>query len=118
VSNDRIIATIFDLGPQVRYVAIGNGQDVRMRQRPNLTDASSNASDRFEELLVNPTVLLLAQQRGDIDCGGLRYLIIRYGHFFQVVVPNPQGGHVSVAVEPESDPVPIAEAVADLLNRA
>jgi hypothetical protein len=89
-----------------------------MRQRPDLRDASSNVSDRFEELLVNPTLLLLAQQRGDIDCGGLRYIIIRYGHFFQVVVPNPQGGHVSVAVEPDSDPVPIAEAVADLLHPA
>jgi hypothetical protein len=89
-----------------------------MRQRPDLRDASSNVSDRFEELLVNPTLLLLAQQRGDIDCGGLRYIIIRYGHFFQVVVPNPQGGHVSVAVEPDSDPVPIAVAVADLLNSA
>jgi hypothetical protein len=118
VSNDQTIATIFDLGPQIRYVAIGNGQDVRMRQRPDLRDASSNVSDRFEELLVNPTLLLLAQQRGDIDCGGLRYIIIRYGHFFQVVVPNPQGGHVSVAVEPDSDPVPIAVAVADLLNSA
>lgn len=118
MSNDPTIATIFDLGPQVRYVAIGNGQDVRMRQRPDLSDASSNVSDRFEELLVNPTLMLLAQQRGDIDCGGLRYLIIRYGHFFQVVVPNPQGGHVSVAVEPDSDPVPIAEAVADLLHPA
>ena len=118
MSNDQTIATIFDLGPQIRYVAIGIGQDVRMRQRPDLRDASSNVSDRFEELLVNPTLLLLAQQRGDIDCGGLRYIIIRYGHFFQVVVPNPQGGHVSVAVEPDSDPVPIAVAVADLLNSA
>ena len=118
MSDDPTIATIFDLGPQVRYVAIGKDQDVRMRQRPQLSDASSSVSDRFEELLVNPTLLLLAQQRGDIDCGGLRYVVIRYGHFFQVVVPNPQGGHVSVAVEPDSDPVPIAEAVADLLEPA
>lgn len=89
-----------------------------MRQRPDLRDASSSESDRYEELLVNPTLLLLARQRGDIDCGGLRYLVVRYGHFFQVVVPDPQGGHVSVAVEPDADPVPIAEAVINLLNPA
>lgn len=116
--NDSTIAAIFELGPQVRYVATGNAQNVQMRQRPGLRDPSSGESDRFEELLVNPTLLLLARQRGDIDCGGLRYVVIRYGHFFQVVVPSPQGGHVSVAVEPDSDPVPIAEAVVDLLNPA
>jgi hypothetical protein len=43
--------------------------------------------------------LKLAGQRGDIDCGGLRYLVVAYGHFWQVVIPAGPVGHVSVAVE-------------------
>ena len=42
---------------------------------------------RYEELLVNPTLLELTRQRGNIDCGGLEYLVIRYGNFFQLVLP-------------------------------
>lgn len=106
---------VFDLGPEVRYVAVARGQDVTMQQRPNLSLASASESDRFEELLVNPTLLTLATQRGEIDCGGLRYLVIRYGNFFQVVVPRPGHGHVSVAVEIDADPVPVAESVVGLL---
>ena len=45
-------------------------------------DASGLESDRYEELLVNPTLLTLATQRGNIDCGGLKYLIVRYGNKF------------------------------------
>jgi hypothetical protein len=41
----------------------------------------------------------------------LNYLIVRYGYFFQVIVPNPAGGHVSVAVEADHDPVAVAEKV-------
>jgi len=54
--------------------------------------------------LVNPTLLTLASARGDIDCGGLEYVVLRYGHFFQIVHPIA-GGHVSVAVERSGDPV-------------
>jgi hypothetical protein len=49
------------------------------------------------------------------DCGGLHYLVIRYGNFFQVVVPNPTGGHISVAVATDHDPVAVAEQVQSLL---
>jgi hypothetical protein len=65
---------------------------------------------------VNPALLLLARQRGGIDCGGLRYVIVRYGNFAQVVVPHPGAGHVSVAVQPDADPVVVAEAVVKLLD--
>lgn len=116
VRPEEIMSSVFGLGPQVRYVAVANGQEVQMQQRRRLSEASASESDRFEELLVNPTLLVLAQQRGDIDCGGLRYVVVRYGHFFQVVVPRPEGGHVSVAVEPSADPTPIAEAVIGLLG--
>lgn len=113
---EEVIAGVFALGDHVRYVAVANGQDVELRQRPGLADASSSESDRYEELLVNPALLLLTRQRGEIDCGGIVYLIVRYGHFAQVVVPNPTGGHVSVAVSPDGDPIVIAEAVQRLLQ--
>ena len=35
---------------------------------------------------MNPTLLTLARQRGGIDCGGLDYLVIAYGSFFQLVM--------------------------------
>ena len=78
--------------------------------RPDLRNASSSGSDRYEELLVNPTLLTLATQRGDIDCGGLRYLIIGYGHFHQLVVPAA-GGHVSIAFELGASPVDYLQAI-------
>jgi hypothetical protein len=114
--GEEIIAGLFALGDHVRYVAVANGQDVELRQRAGLADASSNDSDRYEELLVNPVLLLLTRQRGEIDCGGLDYVIVRYGHFAQVVVPDPSGGHVSVAVSPGEDPVAVAEAIQRLLS--
>ena len=116
VRGEEIISEVFALGDHVRYVAVANGQDVELRQRSGLADASSSDSDRYEELLVNPALLLLTRQRGEIDCGGLDYLIVRYGKFAQVVVPNPDGGHVSVAVSPDQDPVAVARAVQRLLS--
>lgn len=115
---DGIVSAVFDLGDHVRYVAIARGQDVELRERPGLADASSSESDRYEELLVNPALILLTRQRGEIDCGGLRYLIVRYGNFTQVIVPNPAGGHVSVAVATGHDPVAVAEQVEELMAAA
>ena len=67
---------------------------------------SSSESDRYEELLVNPTLLKLAMQRGNIDCGGLEYLLVRYGSFFQFVL-LVSWGHVSVCIEAGADPIQI-----------
>jgi hypothetical protein len=71
MSDDAVADQIFAIGPQIRSVAFGSGQHVVLRERPVLADASSSESDRYEELLVNPTLLTLAGQHGDIDCGGL-----------------------------------------------
>jgi hypothetical protein len=105
---------VFAVSPAIRYVAVGRGQDVQLRERPDLADASSSESDRYEELLVNPTLITLARQRGEIDCGGLDYLIVAYGSFFQLVLPV-DGGHVSVAIERTQTPtdlvVPIRAAI-------
>ena len=105
---------IFALGPHVRYVAFGSGQEVDTRQRADIPDASCSESDFFEELLVNPTLLALARQRGELDCGGLRYLIVAYGSFNVIVMPL-NGGHVTVGVALGADPVGTAAQVAALV---
>jgi hypothetical protein len=69
----------------------------------------------FEELLVNPTLLTLARQRGELDCGGLLHVIVAYGNFNQVVVPAPWG-HVSVCVERDADAEAVARQVARLIE--
>ena len=53
--------------PLYARVAIAHGQQVHMRSRPDLHNASSSDSDLYEELLVNPALLTLATQRGNID---------------------------------------------------
>jgi len=103
---------LFALTPAIRYVAHAAGQQVELRSRPDLDNASTSESDRYEELLVNPTLLTLARQRGDIDCGGLRYLVVGYGNFSQLVVPLARG-HLSVAFELGAHP---ADHVAAILG--
>jgi hypothetical protein len=105
---------IFALGPHVRYVAFGSGQEVDMRPRPDIRPASSSESDFFEELLVNPTLLALARQRGELDCGGLRYVIVAYGSFNVIAMPL-NGGHVTVSVALDADPVATAAQVEALV---
>ena len=99
-----MINDIFALSNDVRYVAIYRDGHLETKSKEDTIGASSSDSDRYEELLVNPTLLTLATQRGNIDCGGLDYLIIRYGNFFQFVLPTPWG-HVSVCIEQKADPV-------------
>jgi hypothetical protein len=106
---------LFAVTPAIRYVAFAADQEVNMRQRDDLDSASATESDRFEELLVNPTLLKLARQRGEIDCGGLRFLIVGYGNFHQLVVPLRRG-HVSIAFELDADPVDHLAPVRDVLE--
>jgi hypothetical protein len=101
---------VFAISPDIRYVAVAHGQQVQMRSRPDLHNASSSDSDRYEELLVNPTLLTLATQRGNIDCGGLRYLIIGYGQFHQLVIPRAVG-HLSIAFELGANPADYLQAI-------
>jgi hypothetical protein len=116
MSDDAVADQIFAIGPEIRYVAFGRGQHVVRRERSGLIDASTGESDRYEELLVNPTLLKLAGQRGDIDCGGLRYLVVAYGNFWQVVIPAGHAGHVSVAVESDADPIAAARRVVAVIE--
>lgn len=101
---------VFAISPDIRYVAAAHGQQVQMQSRADLRNASGGDSDLYEELLVNPALLTLATRRGNIDCGGLRYLIIGYGHFHQLVIPR-LAGHVSIAFEPGANPAGYLEAI-------
>lgn len=109
------IQRVLAISPAVRYVAIYHGGGIASASRPDLAGASSSESDKYEELLVNPTLLTLARQRGNIDCGGLRYLLVRYGSFFVVVLPLDQG-HVTVGIEPSADPLPLVPRIADAVS--
>lgn len=99
---ERLIENCFDASADVRHVAVYAGSELVLRARDELSGASSAESDKYEELLVNPALLNLASQRGNVDCGGLRFLVIRYGHFYQCLFPTRRG-HVSVALEPAAD---------------
>lgn len=105
---------IFELSPSIRYVSLYADGNLSTAQRQDLANASSSDSDKYEELLVNPTLLKLAKQRGDIDCGGARYVIVGYGHFHQLVIDRPNG-HVSVCFELDENPIPFVERILSLL---
>ena len=106
---------LFDALEEVRYVALCRNDELSLHQRADLTDASESTSDHYEELLVNPTVLLLTQRRGRIDCGGLDYVLIRYGNFFQFVQPTADG-HISIAIEKTADIPSTIEAIQSVIR--
>ena len=103
----QLIDRVMTLGAAVRYAALAHGADITTRLRPDLREGdgvtSSGESDRYEELLVNPAILLLTTRRGEIDCGGLDHIIVGYGNFHQLIVPI-EDGHLSVAIERNADP--------------
>ena len=79
---DQILA----VSPAVRYVALYRGGRLTSRQRSAVSDASASESDRYEELFVNPTLLTLVRQRGNLDCGGAQFVLVHYGNFYQLVL--------------------------------
>lgn len=102
------------ISPEIRYVAVYRDGELSMWQREGLSGASASESDKYEELIVNPTLLKLVTQRGNIDCGGAAYVVIRYGNFFEIVMPAAWG-HVSVGVEPTADPIALQAAMAAVI---
>ncbi|MGE7153496.1 hypothetical protein ACQKJ1_07140 [Methylorubrum rhodesianum] len=108
------IDRIFELSNSIRYVALYIGGRLFTKQRKGLIDVSSTESDRYEELLVNPILLKLAKQRGDIDCGGARYVIVGYGNFHQLVIDQPMG-HISVCFEPSENPISFVDKIVSLV---
>ena len=116
---DSLVEQIFSASPDVRYVAFYRANALSMWQRPGVIGAGSNETDRYEELFVNPALLTLTTQRGNLDCGGLRYLLVRYGNFFQLVHPIADG-HVSVCIgnAEHTDPLEVVAAVRALLQHS
>jgi hypothetical protein len=106
---------LFAVSTAVRYVAIYRQGQLELYQRPGIAHASASDSDRYEELIVNPTLLKLLQQRGDIDCGGLDYVLIRYGNFFAFVNPQPDG-HVAISLEGTEDAVRLIPSLREVLS--
>ena len=103
----QLIDRVMALGAAVRYAALAHGADIVTRLRPDLRaddgTTSSSETDRYEEMLVNPAILLLTKRRGEIDCGGLDHIIVGYGNFHQLIMPI-EDGHLSVAIERNADP--------------
>lgn len=110
-SLDTTIDNIFRVSSAVRYVALYRDGKLSSRERPDLTEGSSAESDRYEELIVNPALLTLARQRGDIDCGGARFILVGYGRFHQLILPVA-GGHVSVGFDLVENPIRHVAAIA------
>ena len=98
------IDRVFAVSSDIRYVALYWNGALELHQRPGLENASSSESDKYEELIVNPTLLKCATQRGDIDCGGCRGLVVAYGNFLELVLPI-HSGHLSVGFENRSNPL-------------
>jgi hypothetical protein len=111
--NTKMIDEIFAISDDVRYVAIYRDGILETKSKEGTQGASSSESDHYEELLVNPILLKAASQRGNIDCGGLDYLLVRYGNFYQFVLPV-SWGHVSICIEKHADPISIGEKVKTL----
>ena len=101
---------IFDLSQDIRDVALYRDGDLKLAQRESLQHASSSETDTYEALLVNPTLLTLARQRGDIDCGGAGFIVVGYGDFHQLVIAL-KDGHVSVAFEKAANPLEFVSAI-------
>ena len=98
----QIIEKLFDAFSEVRYVAIYKDQRLSMKQKGHTSNNSSQETDKYEELLVNPIILTSARQRGNIDCGGLEYVLVSYGNFFQLI-KELKGGHISICIEKNAD---------------
>ena len=113
---EKLSERLFRLDPKIRYVALNqNGQIQEMRQSPQHPSTNPPESDRIEELIVNPIVLEIAVRRGNIDMDGVRYVIIRYGTQYQLLLPC-QDGHLSIGVNLEDDPIEIARRVVAALD--
>jgi hypothetical protein len=111
-----MIQGLFDLTEEIRYVAVYREGKLESSQRPGLSNASGNESDTYEELIVNPTLLKLVTQRGNIDCGGCRFVLIRYGNFFQYVAPI-QNGHISVSIDLHADPIELSNRINECIEQ-
>lgn len=113
--EEALIADLFALGG-IGYVALDDGQRVLMREAPGLQTETTAQSNFFEELIVNPTLLALAHQRGALDCGGVDHIAIGYGGFTQLIF-RKQSGHVSLGVARHAEARKIAARAKQVLAK-
>lgn len=113
---EKIIDEAIKTTPLLRYVAIYVEGNLVSKERGGISGTSASESDKYEELIVNPALLKLTTQRGNIDCGGLQYIIIRYGNFYVLLFPV-KGGHINFGFEPEVNPVDWVIPMATLLKK-
>lgn len=116
MNAEKIIEKAMALTSSIRYVAVYIDGKLSSKERSGINDSSASESDKYEELIVNPTLLKLTTQRGNIDCGGLNYIIIRYGNFFVLLFPA-EGGHVNFGFEPNINPFDWIEPIISLLRK-
>ena len=113
---EKLIEFIFSVSQGIRYVAVYTDGKLVSSSRPELLNPSSSESDKYEELIVNPTLLTLVTQRGNIDCGGAEFVLIRYGNFYEFVKPV-KNGHISVGIQSDTDPLKIIPVIDEGLKR-
>ena len=102
MKEEVIIKNLLQFSSDIRYAALYIDGKLFQDQHKNLEEASDYESDKYEELLVNPALLTLAQQRGNIDCGGLDFLVVSYGNFYQLI-RNIHKGHISICLDKGTD---------------
>jgi len=114
---EELLDALLEMNPAIRYAAIhpGSGEPV-FRERRSGRAPTSPDGDRWEELVVNPTLIELTSRSGNVEAGGLEYVVIRYGLFFQLVIPLDRG-HISLCFEPTTDPIPSVPAVRNLAEQ-
>lgn len=112
---DLVCERVFELSDDIRYVAVYYRGTLRSIARPISDAPGSWDSDKYEEIIVNPTLVTLLRQRGNIDCGGLRHVIVGYGNFTLLVHPLSDG-HISVAFELNSGYARILPRIRKLLH--
>jgi hypothetical protein len=112
----NIPRTLLSLDPKVRYVAVNQrGAIEEMVQSESHPSLNPPDTDRMEELIVNPVALELFARRGNLDLGGVDFLVVRYGLQFQLILPW-RAGHVSIGIEADGNPLAIAERAVALLS--
>lgn len=114
-NTNQIIDDLFNFLLEIRYVAIYQNAELTFKQRKQTSDSSSSETDKYEELLVNPTLLTIARQRGNIDCGGLKFIIVGYGNFYQLV-KEIKNGHISICLEKNVDLTIVPEKIFEFLK--
>jgi hypothetical protein len=110
----EVITKIFKLGG-IGYVAMCYGQEVLLREAPGIVSRTTAETNFYEELLVNPTLLKLASQRADLDCGGLNYIAVGYGDFVQLIMLT-KDGHISMGISRKTHAGELATRVKSVLQ--